>query len=83
MIIPDIFEKKVWEYPLLVPTNTNLTNLLTLWYKERESTMVYINEVSQNLVEKGHLQILVENFVGQSTCWLGTHHLDSKPRQYI
>ena len=40
-----------------VLTNTNLTNLTTSWYKERESPMVHINEVSKTIGEQGRLQV--------------------------
>ena len=34
---------------------------------------MHVNELSKNVGEQGHLQILVETFTGQATCWWGTH----------
>ena len=60
--MPRIFEKKVREYPTLVPTATESNPLRPLRYKERESPIVHVNEVSKDIGEQGRLQSLVETF---------------------
>ena len=66
-IIPKIFEKKTREYPTLKPTNINITQIPS--YKERESLVLHIEQVSKNLGEHGQLQSLVETFTGQAARW--------------
>ena len=61
-IVPKIFEKKIREYPTLQPTNVNTTQLPI--YKERESPVMHVEQVSKNIGEHGRLQSLVENFTG-------------------
>ena len=61
-IVPKIFEKKIKEYPTLKPTNVNTTQIPR--YKERESPVMHIEQVSKNIGEDGSLQCLVETFRG-------------------
>ena len=61
-IIPKIFEKKTKEYPTLKPTNVNITQIPR--YKERESPIMHIEQVSRNIGEHDRLQILVETLDG-------------------
>ena len=49
-----------------------MTNLLALWYKERDSPIIHVNEVSKNVGEQRRLQILFDTFTGQETRWWGT-----------
>lgn len=37
---------------------------------------MHVNEVSNNVREQGHLQSLVEKFIGKVARWWGTHQLD-------
>ena len=68
--MPKIIEKKVKEYPTLIPTNVST---LKLRFKEADSPTIHLNEVSKNVCDQGHLQSLVESFIGQVACWWGTH----------
>ena len=70
-IVPKIFEKKIREYPTLQPTNVNTTQVPR--YKERESPVMHVEQVSKNIGEYGWLQILVETFTGQAARWWDTH----------
>ena len=70
-IIPKIFEKKSREYPTLKPTNVSIRQILT--YKERESPIMHIEQVSKNIGKHGRLQSLVETFIGQIARWWDTH----------
>ena len=69
-IVLKIVEKKVREYPTLIPNNVANTKLR---FKEVDSPTVHLNEVSKNIGDEGHLQSLVESFTGQATRWWGTH----------
>ena len=42
-------------------------------YKERESPVMHIEQVSKNIGEHGRLQSLVETFTGQAARWWDTH----------
>ena len=57
-IVPKIFKKKIREYPTLNPTNVNTTQIPR--YKERESPVMHVEQVSKNIGEHGQLQRLVE-----------------------
>ena len=46
-IVPKIFEKKIREYPTLKPTNVNTTQIPR--YKERESPVMHVEQVSKNI----------------------------------
>ena len=46
-IIPKIFEKRIREYPTLKPIDVNTTQIPR--YKERESTVMHIEQVSKNM----------------------------------
>ena len=70
-IIPKIFEEKTREYPTLIATNTSI--IQNPRYKERESLVLHIEQVSKNLGEHGRLQSLVETFTGQVAQWWDTH----------
>ena len=70
-IIPKVFKKKVRERPTLQPTNLHTTQLPR--YKERESPVMHVEQVSKNIGEHGRLQSLVETFTGQATRWWDTH----------
>ena len=70
-IVPKIFEKKMREHPTLQPTNLNTTQLPR--YKERESPIMHVEQVSKNIGEHGQLQSLVETFIGQAARWWDTH----------
>ena len=61
-ITPKIFENKIRERPTLQPTNLNTTQLPM--YKERESPVMHVEQVSRNIREHGQLQILVETLTG-------------------
>ena len=52
---------------------TNSNNLPTLQYKEKDSTIIHVNEVSKNVGEKVRLQSLDGTLTSQATCWWGTH----------
>lgn len=51
--IPKVLDNKVQEYPTLVPTINQLTNLPPLWYKDRDSPSMHTNEVSKIMGEQG------------------------------
>ena len=70
-IVPKIFEKKITEYPTLQPANVNTTQIPR--YKERESPIMHVEQVSKNIGEHGQLQSLVETFTGQAARWWDTH----------
>ena len=69
-VVPKVMEKKIREYPTIIPNNT--TNL-KLRFKETESPTKRLNIVTKNLGDQGRLQSLVESFTGQATQWWGTH----------
>ena len=69
-IVPKIIEKKVKEYPTLIPNNVSTPKLI---FKEADSPTIHLNEVSKNIGDQGRLQSLVESFAGQATHWWGTH----------
>ena len=50
-ITPNIFERKIREYPYLAPIKTE--NKQPLQYKERESPILHVEQVSKNLGEHG------------------------------
>ena len=52
-------------------TNLNTTQLPR--YKERESPVMHVKQVSKNIGEHGRLQSLVETFTGQAARWWDTH----------
>ena len=60
--MPNIFERKIREYPSLAPIRPE--NRQSLRYKERESLVLHIEQVSKNIGEHSRLQILVEMFIG-------------------
>ena len=70
-IVPKIFEKKIREQPTLQPTNLNTAQLPR--YKERESLVMHVEQVSKNFGEHGRFQSLVETFIGQAARWWDTH----------
>ena len=70
-IIPKIFENKTREYPTLKPANVSIKQIPI--YKERDSLVMHIEQVSKNIVEHGRLQSLVETFIGQAARWWDTH----------
>lgn len=53
--------------------NNNSSNLPSLHYKERDSPTNHVKEVYKNVGEQGHLQSLIETFIGQASHWWGTH----------
>ena len=65
-IVPKIIEKKIREYPTLIPNNIGNTKLR---FKELDSPAAHLNEVSKNIGDQGHLQSLVQSFIGQATRW--------------
>ena len=69
-IVLKIFEKKIREYPTLKPTNVNNTQIPR--YKERESPVMHIEQVSKNIGKHGLLKSLVETFTGQAARWWDT-----------
>ena len=69
--IPKIFEKRTREYPSLALIE--IDNKQSLRYKERESLVLHVEQVSKNLHEHGRLQILVKTFTGQAARWWDTH----------
>ena len=68
--MPKIVEKKVKEYPTLIPKNVENPKLI---FKEVDSPSIHLNKVSKNIGDKGFLQSLVESFTGQAARWWGTH----------
>ena len=56
------------EHPTLQTTNLN-----TKRYKERESPVMHVEQVSKNIAEHGRIQSLVETFIGQAARWWDTH----------
>ena len=66
-----MFEKKQRERPTLQPMNLNNTQIPR--YKERESPVMHVEQVSKNIGEHGRLQSLVETFTGQAARWWDTH----------
>ena len=72
-IVPKIFEKKIREYPTLKHTNVNNTQIPR--YKERESLVMHIEQVSKNIGEHGRLQSLVETFTRQAARRWDTHQI--------
>ena len=72
LTIPKIYEKRIKEYPSLAPIKTY--NKQSLWYNERESPVLHVEQVSKNLGGHGRLQILVETFTRQDTRWWDTLH---------
>ena len=59
------------EYPTLQTINVNITQIPR--YKERESPVMHVEQVSKNIGERGRLQSLVETFTGQVARWWDTH----------
>ena len=68
--MPKIVEKKVKEYPTLIPNNVRNQKLR---FKEVDSPTIHLNEVSKNIGDQGHLQSLVESFTKKEARWWGTH----------
>ena len=62
-IVPKIVEKKVREYPTLIPNNVGNTKLR---FKELDSPAIHLNEVSENIGDQGRLHSLVNLFIGQA-----------------
>ena len=58
---------------MLIPTSSSPTNLPNLQYKEGDSLIMHVKEVSKNFGERGHIKILVETFIGKASHWCGTH----------
>ena len=69
-IVPKVIEKKRREIPTLIPNNTTNSKLR---FKEIESPVEHLNEVTKNIGDQGHLQSLVESFTGQVARWWGSH----------
>ena len=69
-IVLKIVEKKVREYPTLIPNNLANSKLI---FNEIESPTVHLNEVTKNIGDQDHMQSLVESFIGQAARWWGTH----------
>ena len=63
-VVPKVMDKKIREYPTIIPNNT--TNV-KLRLKETKSPVEHLNTVAKNLGDQGFLQILVESFMGQAT----------------
>ena len=70
-IIPKILENKSKEYCTLKLANISIRQIPR--YKERESLVMLIEQVSKNIGEHGRLQSLVETFTGQAARWWDTH----------
>lgn len=68
-LAPKIFEKKIKEYPTLIPTDIGHTNLHKLRFKEMNSPAIHVNEVSTNIGDQGSLQSLIESFTRKATHW--------------
>ena len=69
-IVPKVIEKKIREYPTLIPNN--ITNS-KLRFKEIESPVEHLNAVIKNIGNQGRLQSLVKSFTSQVARWWGTH----------
>ena len=69
-IVPKVIEEKIREYPTLIPNNIANSKLR---FKEIESPVEHLNEVTKNIGDQGCLQSLVESFTGQAARWWGTH----------
>ena len=72
-LVPKFFEKNIKEYPTLILTNIEHTNIPKIRFKETNSPVMHVNEVSNNIGDQGHLQSLVETFICQATRWWGSH----------
>ena len=70
-IIPKIFERKIREYPSLAPIK--IENIQALRYKERESPVLHIEQVSKNIGEHSLIQSLFKTFTSQAAQWWDTH----------
>ena len=64
-IVPKIVEKKVKEYPTLIPNNFEN---MELRFKEVDCLAINLYEVSNNIGDQGHLQSLVESFTRKEAC---------------
>ena len=62
-IITTIFEGKVREYPSPTPMKNEASSRLSLRYKEPQSPVVHIEQVSKNIGEHCRLQSLFETFM--------------------
>ena len=71
--IPNIFERKIREYPTLAPVKNESSNTPPLRYKECESPSSHVEEVSKNVGEQGQIQSLVDTFIGQAERWWDRH----------
>ena len=63
-IVPKVIEKKIREYPNLIPNNATNSKLR---FKEIESPAEHLNEVTKNIGDQGRLQSLVKSFTSQAT----------------
>ena len=61
------------QYATLTLKNINIKQIPR--YKERESPVMHIEQVSKNTGEHGRLQSLVETFTRQVARWWDTHQL--------
>ena len=68
-----MFERKFREYPSLAPMKKETSSPSSLRYKERESPVLYVEQVSKNIGKHGRLQSLVETFTGKVARWWDTH----------
>lgn len=72
-LVPKFFEKKIKEYPTLIPIDIGHTNIHKIRFKEMDSPAMHVNDVSKNVGDQGHLQSLVKTFTGQATRLWGRH----------
>ena len=61
-VVPTTYEKRIRQYPNLIPSNTKSTTIPPLKFKEWESPALHVNELSKSVDEQGQLQSLVQWF---------------------
>ena len=54
-LVSKIFEKKIKEYPTLIPIDIGYTNLSKLIFKETDSPEIHVNEVTKSIGDQGRL----------------------------
>jgi hypothetical protein len=70
-VVPIVEERKLKKTLTLILTHTNARK--PLWFSERNSLSVHVDEVSKSVGDQGRIQSLVESFTGQATRWWETH----------
>ena len=68
-VIQKKFDKKIRQYPTLLLTKVEPGIFLSWQYKEQDSLVKQLKQVSKNIGEQGRLQSLIKSFIGQLTQW--------------